>query len=125
MAETHVCWKCGAVLMDLLLPLARLAECPLCRAQLHVCRMCRYFDPATAQQCREPVADPVADKRRANFCGYFQIRPDAFPAASGQGGEARRQLEALFGGEASEGGQEAGRSPEDVARERLEQLFKK
>lgn len=124
MAEAYVCWKCGGVQTELLLPLARLAECPHCRAQLHVCRMCMYFDPTAAQQCREPVADAVADKQRANFCGYFQIKPHAYAAPSDQAAAARQQLDALFGGESSAPAAE-GRSPEEAARERLEQLFKK
>jgi hypothetical protein len=125
MADAFTCWKCGAVQPELLLPLARLAECPACRAQLHVCRMCRYFDPAAAQQCREPIADAVADKQRANFCGYFQLKPNAFVAPSDQGAASRRQLEALFGGEDSASASGENRRPEDVARDRLEQLFKK
>jgi len=123
MADAYVCWKCGAEQRELLLPLARLAECPSCRAQLHVCRMCRYSDPKTAQQCREPVADLVTDKQRANFCGYFQIRPDACVAASGQAVESRSQLEALFDGTAPTATE--GRSAEDAARDRLDELFRK
>lgn len=125
MPETCVCWKCGVVQRDLLLPLERLAECPSCRAQLHVCRMCVYFDPAAAQQCREPVAEAVADKDRANFCGYFQLRPDAFTASADKAGDARRRLEALFGGGSSASVPDESGRPEDLARRRLEDLFRK
>lgn len=125
MSDTYTCWKCGVAQAELLLPLARLAECPACRAQLHVCRMCRYFDPAAAQQCREPVADAVTDKQRANFCGYFQIRPNAFVASTDKAAQSRRQLEALFGREAAASAQQQGDSTEDVARGKLEELFKK
>lgn len=124
MAETFTCWKCGGALVDVLLPLARLAECPSCRAQLHVCRMCVFFDPAAVQQCREPVADAVTDKLRANFCGYFQINPRAFAAPSDKAAASRSQLDSLFGGDASASASQT-RSPEEVAREQLEQLFKK
>ena len=123
MPESYVCWKCGAEQKELLLPLARLAECGDCRAQLHVCRMCRYFDPVAPQQCREPVADAVADKQRANFCGYFQIRPRAFVAPADRDGDSRRQLEALFGGAAPAATEDRG--AEDTARNRLDELFKK
>ncbi|MGE0372315.1 MAG: hypothetical protein AB7Q01_10560 [Gammaproteobacteria bacterium] len=122
-ADACVCWKCGAEQQELLLPLARLAECPSCRAQLHVCRMCRYFDTKAAQQCREPVADLVTDKQRANFCGYFQIRPDAFIPDSGKAGESRREMEALFGGTVTPASES--RSQEDAARDKLNDLFKK
>ena len=124
MTETYACWKCGGLLTDLLLPLPRHEECPHCRAQLHVCRMCVFFDSTLAQQCREPVADLVSDKQRANFCGYFQVNPNAFTASSDQDADARRQLDALFGGQASETASEP-KSAEDALRDQLEQMFKK
>ena len=98
MNDTLQCWKCGASLAALTLPLGRRDACPSCRAELHVCRMCRFFDPRVAQQCREPLAEDQRDKTRANFCGYFVPRPDAYRgggAAVAQG--VRNALEALFG----------------------------
>jgi len=38
------CWKCGAPLGDLPIPLSRIAECRACSASLHVCRMCLFYD---------------------------------------------------------------------------------
>lgn len=128
MSDSFNCWKCGARLDDVPLPLARLAECPQCRAELHVCRMCVFFDPSAAQQCREPVADPVSDKQRANFCGYFAPDPAVTAAPSTDATEARRRLEALFGADAVDGGDAGGqsaRSPEEIAREQLDKLFRK
>lgn len=124
MSETYTCWKCGGPLPDLPLPLARHEECPHCRAQLHVCLMCVFFDAAAPQQCREPVADLVSDKQRANFCGYFQLNPHAFTEPPQQAATSRRQLDALFGGESSAAESET-RTVEDATREQLEQLFKK
>ncbi len=126
MTEICHCWKCGAPQQDLLLPLARLAECPQCRAQLHVCRMCEFFDPAAPQQCREPVADLVADKQRANFCGYLRINPRAYAPPDAKTEASRQALDALFGGgdgAAPAGG--AARSAGEAAREDLEKLFRK
>jgi len=106
MSESTTCWKCGGALQELLLPLPRHEECPHCRAQLHVCRMCLYFDTAAPQQCREPIADNVSDKQRANFCGYFQINPQAYAVPSDQAADSR-QLDALFGDGTSEEATEA------------------
>lgn len=99
MSELLVCWKCGVSLAALPLPLARGAECPTsCCADLHVCRMCRFYDPAVANACNELLAEPVLDKERANFCDYFQARPDAYtPDATEQAERARAALAALFG----------------------------
>jgi ribosomal protein L40E len=118
-----VCWKCGASLENEPLPLARLAECPACHADLHVCRLCGFYDPGVADSCREPIADAVKDKERANFCGYFQPHPDAF-AASVMDAErqAKAHLDALFG-EASAGDPGELASDAEAARRRLDALF--
>lgn len=95
-AETLSCWRCGAALADEPLPLSRTAECRACRAELHVCRMCEFYDTTRANACREPVAEPVSDKARANFCGWFQPRAGLGPAGEDPTEAARRQLEDLF-----------------------------
>ena len=93
------CWKCGAPLTDVPLPLGRYSECLACRSELHVCRMCRFYDPAVANACREPVAEPVKDKDRGNFCGYFEPRPGAYHAPDVAAGDrARSAADALFDG---------------------------
>jgi len=98
MAHDLVCWKCGAALTALTLPLRRLEECPKCRAELHVCKLCVDYDPRVAKHCREPIAEEVRDKERANFCDYFKPRPSAFtPANTAEVDRARVQLEKLFG----------------------------
>lgn len=91
------CWKCGASLAALSLPLSRTDECRACRAQLHVCRMCRFYDTSKAKSCAEPIADEVQDKTRANFCGYFQAVGGRFQAGDGAGDRALTALESLFG----------------------------
>jgi len=131
MTEVLVCWKCGACIDALPLPLGRAAECPACRAELHVCRLCEFYDPRVSQACREPIADQVKDKERSNFCGYFQPRPSAYSVPDNSGAQAARsQLDALFGGAAGEAGADASnadgpRLPGDAGREQLEDLFKK
>lgn len=122
MSEALVCWRCGAPVTDLPQPLSRLAECTACRAELHVCRMCVFYDPRVSQSCAEPVADEVADKERANFCGYFEAKPGAYKPREVQAqASARAQLEALFGkGSQAEA---SGSGTEDTARRALEELF--
>ena len=98
MLDSLVCWKCGAPLADLSLPLLRTEECRACRAELHVCRMCRFYDTGKAKSCAEPVADEVQDKTRANFCGYFEPVAGRFRARGSAAQQAREALESLFGG---------------------------
>ncbi len=119
------CWHCGEPLGDEPLPLARAASCRACGRDLHVCLMCEFHDPRVANACREPIAEPVADKRRANFCGYLKLRAGAHASAARSKHEATRSdLDALFGLPACR--PDAARSPVDeaAARGALDALFK-
>jgi hypothetical protein len=111
-----VCWKCGASLERLTLPLRRLEACTACGAELHACRLCEFFDRSVAKSCREPVAEEVRDKEHANFCDYFRPRAGAWQAASDEAAAAQADLEALFGG-----GPQAPTA--DAAQQGLEELF--
>ncbi|MBP9591440.1 MAG: hypothetical protein KBE42_05195 [Steroidobacteraceae bacterium] len=92
------CWKCGASLADYTLPLRRLEECRACNAELHVCRMCEFYDTTVARHCRETIAEEVKDKLRANFCDYFRPTPSAYrPDGTSAADRAKAELEALFG----------------------------
>src|SRR5947209_2710084 len=97
MAHDLVCWKCGASLSAMSLPLMRHDECPKCRAQLHACKMCVDYDTRIAKHCREPTAEEVSDKARANFCGHFKPRPGAYAAPdTAQLEKAKAALDKLF-----------------------------
>jgi hypothetical protein len=120
-----VCWKCGASLAALSLPLSRLDACKQCGAELHACKLCEWYSLAVAKHCREPIAEEVKDKERANFCDYFKPRENAYSDAAQLAAEqARAELEALFGGGAKQDAP-AGPSAEERARAELEALFKK
>jgi hypothetical protein len=73
-------------------------ECPACRAELHVCRMCKDYDESLARRCREPTAEEVSDKTHANFCGHYAPREHAFEAPdTSAAATALSELERLFG----------------------------
>lgn len=90
------CWKCGAGLSGVIMPLSRREECPECRAELHVCRQCEHYDAQISDQCREDRAEQVSDKTRANFCDYFKLKPDVQVAQSGSSAVSA-ELAGLFG----------------------------
>lgn len=93
-----VCWKCGTSLATLSLPLRRLEVCPECDSELHVCRLCRFYDPNAIEQCTEEDADEVRNKERANFCDYFKPRSGAYRVHDSSKTEAAKsELNALFG----------------------------
>ena len=115
------CWKCGASLADELLPFARLAKCKSCNADLHVCCMCKFYDISKSNACREPLAEKVNDKKRKNFCGYFQPDENAFKSAAAEkAGASRKELDDLFGLGAAAGEEPA---PENDPRTKLDDLF--
>jgi hypothetical protein len=96
--------------------------------------MCDFYDPAVSKSCREPVADEVEEKERANFCDYFRATPRRGVAGGGtEAEEARAKLERLFGGKAggasgalereARAAQSKARDEAADARERLDKLF--
>jgi len=114
-AQRLVCYRCGAALTDLSLPLSRRDECPECRAELHVCRMCTHYAPRLSRGCDEDDAPDVRDKETANFCDYFRPRPDAFDAGRASANAAAHvELAKLFG-DASDGARTTAEAPEDDA----------
>lgn len=121
MISEFVCWRCGGSLADEPLPLARAAQCVACHADLHVCKLCEFYATGIANDCREPIAERVVNKERANFCGYMKLRPDAYQAMAASAG-SHAALEALFGDIANA---PASPTTADAAQAALADLFKK
>jgi hypothetical protein len=95
MAEwTFSCWQCGGTthMEDKVL---RGDECPHCRADMHSCKNCQYYDPGAHNDCRETIAEYIPDKERANFCGmYLAFQGERPPAEDVNAAKAK--LDALF-----------------------------
>jgi len=97
MSHNISCYRCGASLAAMSLPLSRQDECPECTVYLHVCRMCKNFDPAVPRQCREDGAEDVTEKDRVNFCDWYSPSETAFNSAKkSQADSAKQSLDALF-----------------------------
>ncbi len=68
------CFKCNHVLdfspMD---TVGRQEECPSCYQSLHCCKMCHFYDTASYNECKEPMANRVLEKEKANFCDFFKL----------------------------------------------------
>jgi len=87
------CWQCGHALGER--DYTRESICPGCSKPTHVCRNCRFYRPGAPADCTEPVADPVSDKTRANFCGYFEATSPSGDSTS-DAEAARQAAEDLF-----------------------------
>jgi hypothetical protein len=120
------CYRCGASLKSLSLPLARLDLCPECNVELHVCRMCKRYAPTARDACTEEDAPEVHNKTTANFCDYFDPDPEIFDGSERQAeAAARAQLNALFGnGLNEESVERAEKSSTEKLLDRAEDLFK-
>jgi len=69
-------------------------ECPNCGYDVHSCLNCANYDVSSHNRCREPQAEWVSDRERANFCDYFdpnQLKAGARPAV-----DARKSFDDLF-----------------------------
>ena len=98
MSQSLACYRCGASLAVLSLPLSRHDQCPNCSADLHVCKMCIHFDEHVPRKCREDGAEDVTEKERPNFCDWFKPSDTAFdPARKSEADAAKDALAALFG----------------------------
>ena len=122
MPDTPHCWQCGAALAQLTLPLLRLDACKQCGAELHVCKLCCFYDITVAKHCRETIAEEVRDKQRANFCDYFVVNYQAYqPVAAGN--SSRAALDTLFGNKPEPSNNDS--TSVNLQRNALDDLFKK
>ncbi|MEQ8205270.1 MAG: hypothetical protein RIA65_03770 [Woeseia sp.] len=120
MTDIIQCYRCGASLEALSLPLSRQDQCPACAHYVHVCRMCQHFDRGVARQCREDDAEEVMNKVNANFCDWFKPATDRYVAAgSDPAGIANAALASLFGDNSS------ANEERDPAHQSAEDLFRK
>lgn len=56
----------------------RSEECPHCSADLRCCKMCQFYDPKAYNECREPSAERIVEKEKANYCDYFVLATPGF-----------------------------------------------
>jgi hypothetical protein len=90
---------CHACKQDLALgrEVGRKDECPHCHTDLRCCLNCRFFDRSAPKQCREPIAELVREKDKANYCDLFVFADAAAVARPGGDQEnTRKTLDDLF-----------------------------
>ena len=75
----------------------RQETCPSCGADLHVCLNCTFYSPGAYNECREPQAERVVEKKRSNFCDFFHFVDGAVRVKEAtQKDDSRSRLDALF-----------------------------
>lgn len=92
--ETVNCASCGAkappnINVD--------SSCPNCKAELHTCRQCNYFDPGARFECRKPIPARILNKNARNTCELFAARIVVErETSSGPPTDARQAFAKLF-----------------------------
>jgi len=90
------CAQCGTLLPTTVGPIG---QCPQCAAELHACKQCAHFDPASRFECSQSITERLAQKDAHNDCQYFELRTTVEREVSPGGvrpEDARRAFENLF-----------------------------
>ncbi len=88
------CYKClKSFDYDLRDIVSRREECAHCHTDVRCCKMCKFYDAQSYNECRESNAGRVVNKEKSNFCDYFELNPT--PGASNKG-DLLSAAEALF-----------------------------
>lgn len=87
------CFKCGTTL-SFVDRVGLREECESCGEDVHVCKNCKFYDPKVYNECREPQAEVVREKDRANRCDYFE--PGSQSGAKDNKDALMSAAEALF-----------------------------
>lgn len=94
--KTVSCYHCGKQ-VEIEYKISFRAECLYCKADLHICRNCRFYDEFAYNECKESSAEKTFDKEKNNYCEYFD--PSSENSGTSQLSEREKLLksaEALF-----------------------------
>ena len=91
------CAECGALLQNLS---DSFGQCPKCGFDLHACKQCEHFDPASRFECNQPIPARISPKDKRNDCSLYSIRVMVEKETSSKGSQrpndARQAFENLF-----------------------------
>ena len=91
--ETVKCAACGAKAPAI----SADSSCAKCKADLHTCRQCTYFDPSARFECRKTITARIVNKNARNACELFAARSVVErETGSGRPTDARQAFANLF-----------------------------
>lgn len=93
------CATCGAALPASFDEITVASRCPKCGADLHTCRNCVYFDPASRFECTQSIPERIARKDVRNECEFFESRTTVEKVTSSESqkpSDSRAAFENLF-----------------------------
>ena len=88
------CAACGAIVQT---NISFESICPKCKAELHTCRQCTFFDPGSRFECRKPITARIVNKGGRNTCELFAARTVVErETSSGKPTDAKQAFANLF-----------------------------
>lgn len=94
------CALCGTPLPASFGEITLSTQCPQCRADLHSCRNCVFFNPTSRFECEQPITEQVSPKDRRVDCEYFEVRSTVEKIVTSSrpsaGDDPRKAFEDLF-----------------------------
>lgn len=98
--EVFRCALCGTTLPPSFTDIDPSSKCPKCSGDLHICKNCSFFDPASRFECAEVIPARVSPKDVGNRCEFFEARTAVEKATSSsesvQSLDPREAFERLF-----------------------------
>jgi hypothetical protein len=92
--ETVKCAMCGAKAPS---NITAESTCENCKAELHSCRQCNYFDPSARFECSKKITARIVNKNARNACELFAVRTVVErQTSSGAPTDARQAFANLF-----------------------------
>jgi hypothetical protein len=77
--------------------ISRTDACPECGEDVHACLNCMNYDPSAHNRCREPQAEWVSDREKANFCDFFAPNKlTGVTAGKSASEDAKKAFDSLF-----------------------------
>ena len=91
------CSQCGALLQGSTEPVG---QCAKCGFELHSCKQCSHFDPASRFECNQPIPARISPKDKRNDCSFYSMRVSLEKETSSKGfarpNDARAAFDNLF-----------------------------
>jgi len=92
--ESVKCAACGAKVAT---SINAASSCSNCKADLHTCKQCSYFDPGARFECNKTITARIVDKNARNICELFEARAVVErQTSSGAPTSARAAFDRLF-----------------------------
>lgn len=92
--EKVKCSACGAAVAT---TISAESTCPKCKAELHTCRQCNFFDPGARFECSKSITARIVNKNARNNCELFAARTVVErETSSGAPKDARQAFANLF-----------------------------